>query len=61
MKKDKKSKEAKYFIVERSQLGAYGSENGSTKEEARDMLNESSRSDDLVVIKGVLIEPTFVL
>jgi hypothetical protein len=59
--KDNSSK-IKYFIVERSSLANYGSENGSDKAEAERLLAESaSEVGELCVIRGELIKPTFVL
>lgn len=58
----KTPEEDKYFIVEQSQLSSYGSESGSDKEEAERLLAEAGVAiGDLVVIKGRLITPKFVL
>jgi hypothetical protein len=55
-------KKVRYFIVQRDQLSAYGNENGSDKAEAERLLAESaSEVGDLVVIRGVMITPTFNL
>lgn len=54
--------ETRYYIIERNALSAYGSENGSDKAEAERLLAEShSEVGDLVVIRGVAIQPTFKL
>lgn len=57
----KQQEEERYFIAERSNLSAYGSEDGSDKEEAERLLEEAGEVDDLVAIKGRLIKPKFVL
>lgn len=51
----------RYFIVERDQLSAYGNENGSDKAEAERLLAEAGDGNDLLVIRGVLIKPSFNL
>jgi len=54
--------EERYFIVRRDSLGEYGSESGSDKAEAERLLAESaSEVGELVVIRGVIIPPTFQL
>lgn len=56
----KRVDEEKFFIVRKDELSAYGDEKGSTALEAEELLRLQDCSD-LVVIKGVLIPPTFVL
>lgn len=60
-RKSTSSKESvRYFIVERDSLSAYGNENGSDKAEAERLLSESQgETDRLVVIRGVLLKPSF--
>ena len=53
--------EQKYFIVNRYYLGERGSEQGSTREEVQELLKETDVGDDLIVIKGILLEPVLQL
>ena len=46
-----------YFIVRRYCLGEQGHEAGSTREQVQELLKSAESSDDVVVIKGVLLEP----
>lgn len=61
LKRVKSADTIRYFIVERDQLSAYGNENGSDKAEAERLLAEAGDGNDLLVIRGVLIKPSFNL
>ena len=50
----------RYFIVERDALTYWGSEDGLTKAQAKEML-AACRDDDVVVIKGVIISTKVVI
>lgn len=51
------SEEERYFIIERDRLTELGFEAGMSKAEAENQLAHTTPEDDLVVIKGVVIEP----
>lgn len=52
----------RYYIVEYNALSIYGSENGSDRADAERLLVESGEAvGKLVVIRGVVIIPTFNL
>lgn len=59
MAKSGKSEEVKYFIVQCDSLSMHGSETGSDKAEAERLLQESSDTSDLVVIRGVIHQTIF--
>ncbi len=57
----KQEKEERYFIAEVDQLAQYGNAEGSTREEAERLLDESGANfGDLRVIRGTLLKPRFV-